>query len=79
MARYPGGRPIGMQAVAKAIGAFLLAVVLSASGPGCSVLAQGSGCADNCRAAFGACYKSTANRAACELQLQHCMEGCLKR
>ena len=57
--------------------ALLLAAVLSASGPTCGVLAQGSGCSDACKAAFGACYKSTANRAACEMQLQHCLDNCL--
>ncbi len=56
--------------------ALLLAGLLTASGPSCGI-AQGSGCSDHCKAAFGACYKSTANRAACEAQLQQCLEGCL--
>ena len=63
--------------IAKAAGALLLAVLLSASGPSCGVYAQGSSCSDGCKAAFGACYKSTANRAACEMQLQRCLESCL--
>lgn len=62
---------------AKAGTAVLLALMLSASGPNCGVFAQGSGCSDNCKAAFGACYKSTANRAYCEMQLQRCLDGCL--
>jgi hypothetical protein len=53
-----------------------LGALLSASGPTCGVQAQGPSCSDQCRAAFGACYKATANRAACELQLQRCMDGC---
>lgn len=38
--------------------------------------AQGS-CSDGCRASFGACYKNTSNRAACESQMQRCLQGCL--
>ena len=79
MARLILSRFLGVQTFGRTAGALLLAAVLSASGPSCGVMAQGSGCADSCRAAFGACYKSTANRAACEMQLQHCLEGCLKR
>jgi hypothetical protein len=60
----------------KASAALALAVALTASGPMCGVTAQGAGCSENCRAAFGACYKATANRAACELQLQRCLEQC---
>jgi hypothetical protein len=60
----------------RIVGAVLLGVVLSASGPSCGSVAQGTGCSDNCRAAFGACYKATANRAACEQQLQRCLEHC---
>ena len=73
MARYASqGLTLGKLAVA-----LLLAGLLTASGPSCGVQAQGSGCSDACKAAFGACYKSTANRAACEMQLQRCLEGCL--
>lgn len=61
----------------KACTAVGLALLLSASGSNCGVYAQGSGCSDNCKAAFGACYKSTANRAFCEMQLQRCLDGCL--
>jgi hypothetical protein len=63
--------------IAKAGPAVLLALLLSASGPPCVVQAQGSGCSEACKAAFGACYKSTANRNYCEMQLQRCLEGCL--
>ena len=58
-------------------GALLLALLLPASGPWCQVFPQGAGCSDACKAAFGACYKSTANRAACEQQMQRCLEGCI--
>ena len=54
-----------------------LGLILSASGPSCGVYAQGAGCSEHCKAAFGACYKSTANRAACEMQFQRCLEGCI--
>jgi hypothetical protein len=57
----------------------LLAVVASlaaAATPICSAQAQG-GCAAECRAAYGSCYKSTANRAACESQMQRCLQGCI--
>jgi hypothetical protein len=52
------------------------ALVIGASVPTCAI-AQGSGCSDSCKAAYGACYKSTANRSACEAQLQRCLQGCL--
>lgn len=55
------------------IAAALMLLVGGASVP-CS--AQGS-CSEGCRAAFSACYKSTSNRAACEAQLQRCLQGCL--
>ena len=62
---------------AKVMAALGLGLLLSASGPSCGVYAQGNNCAENCKAAFGACYKSTANRAACEMQYQRCLEGCI--
>ena len=65
------------KSLAKTTGALILALLVSASGPGCGVLAQGMGCSEACKAAFGSCYKSTANRAACEAQLQRCLEGCI--
>ncbi len=65
------------KAVVIIAGVALAALGLDASAPGCSVLAQGSGCADSCRAAYGSCYKSTANRGACEAQLQRCLQGCI--
>lgn len=60
----------------RTLTALLLGIALTASGPLCSGQAQGMSCSDNCRAAFGACYKATANRTACELQLLHCLEAC---
>ncbi|HRK19955.1 MAG TPA: hypothetical protein PK970_13435 [Hyphomicrobiaceae bacterium] len=53
------------------------AVLAVAAVPVCPVAAQGASCSDACKAAFGACYKSTANRAACESQLQRCLQGCI--
>lgn len=73
MARYLTVR----KKLMKPLLASLLALLLSASGPSCGVYAQGAGCTDSCKAAFGACYKSTANRGACEMHLQRCLEGCL--
>jgi hypothetical protein len=55
----------------------LTVFAVGASGPTCAANAQGAGCSEGCKAAFGACYKSTANRAACEAQLQRCLENCL--
>ena len=65
------------RSAAKAAGALALALCLQASAPGCAVLAQGAGCSEACKAAFGSCYKSTANRAACEAQMLRCLEGCI--
>jgi hypothetical protein len=62
--------------VARGAGALLLGLVLSASGQTCGVFAQTTGCSDTCRAAFGACYKATSNRAACEMQFQRCLDQC---
>jgi hypothetical protein len=39
--------------------------------------AQGAGCAEGCRASYGDCYRATANRQACEAQLQRCLQGCI--
>jgi hypothetical protein len=56
--------------------ALLAALTAGAPLPSCQALAQGSGCSESCQAAYGACYRSTANRAACEAQLQRCLHGC---
>ncbi len=63
--------------IATVVATLAVAGALSASGPSCAVLAQGSGCAANCNAAYGACYKASQNRAACEQALQRCMQGCI--
>jgi hypothetical protein len=57
--------------------AALSIVLLAASQPSCSVLAQGSECSEACKAAYGECYKSHHNRGACEAQLQRCLQGCI--
>ena len=62
-------RRIGIAAAAA-----VLMLLVGGSTLPCS--AQGS-CSDSCRAAFGACYKNTSNRAACESQLHRCLQGCL--
>ena len=59
-------------------GAVVLAVIAFATAPLHQVRAQGAGCSDQCRAVFGACYKATANRAACEQQMQRCLERCIQ-
>jgi len=35
-------------------------------------------CSSGCRAAYGACYKSTHDRSRCQVQLQRCLEGCIR-
>lgn len=55
--------------------ALLAALLSQATMPTCAV-AQ-SGCSEQCKAAYGSCYKATANRAACEAQLQRCLQGCI--
>lgn len=52
-------------------------LLMAASVPVCPVAAQGASCSEQCKAAFGACYKATANRSACEAQLQRCLQGCI--
>lgn len=55
--------------------ALVATAFMSAGVPTCAN-AQG-GCSEQCKAAFGSCYKATANRAACEAQLQRCLQGCI--
>jgi hypothetical protein len=62
--------------MAVVCGMLLSTLMIGASGQGCSVYAQDS-CAASCRAAYGSCYKSTANRAACEGLLQRCLQNCI--
>jgi hypothetical protein len=70
---------VRMKVMVIAVGVALTTLGIGASVPTCSVYAQGAGCADGCRAAYGSCYKSTANRGACEAQLQRCLQGCSPR
>ena len=65
---------ISVRKIGIAAAAAVLMLLVGGSTLPCS--AQGS-CSDSCRAAFGACYKNTSNRAACEGQLQRCLQGCL--
>ena len=71
-----GSMSVGRMAV-RVLGVIGLGLALTASGPSCGVFAQGGECSEACKAAFGACYKTTANRAACEMKLQRCLEGCI--
>jgi hypothetical protein len=56
----------------------LLLVVLTGTllMPTCGL--QAASCTSNCRAAYGACYKSTQDRARCQAQLQRCLEACIR-
>jgi hypothetical protein len=58
--------------VALCLGALLVAAVLA--GPA----AAQNACSSGCRAAYGACYKSTHDRSRCQVQLQRCLEGCIR-
>ena len=78
MARISSKVRCGMIRNGRIIGALVLALLLSASGPWGRPQAQGTGCTEQCKAAFGACYKSTANRAVCEQQMQRCLERCIQ-
>ena len=44
--------------------------------PTCGLRA--SSCSAGCKAAYGACYKSTQDRAKCQAQQQRCLEGCIR-
>jgi hypothetical protein len=64
-------RPVLLVAAAA-----LWLLVGSGHGPG-RAEAQNA-CSSGCRAAYGACYKSTHDRSRCQAQLQHCLEGCIR-
>lgn len=65
---------IGVRKIGISVAAAALMLLVGGSTAPCS--AQGS-CSESCRAAFGACYKNTSNRAACESQMQRCLQGCI--
>jgi hypothetical protein len=54
------------------LGLGLLALALT--GPA----AAQNACSSGCRTAYGACYKSTHDRSRCQVQLQRCLEGCIR-
>ena len=58
------------------------ALILAASGMGpltpCPPANAQNGCSSACKAAYGNCYKQTHDRAKCQGQLQHCLEGCIR-
>jgi hypothetical protein len=63
--------------VLAVVGGVLVGGIVTAAVPTCTAFAQGSGCSQSCKAAYGDCYKSTQNRSACQTQLQRCLEGCI--
>ena len=44
----------------------------------CSPAVAQNACSSGCRAAYGACYKTTHDRSRCQAQLQRCLEGCIR-
>ena len=66
---------ISRKKIGIAAGAAALMLLLGGASDPCS--AQGS-CSEGCRAAFSDCYRNTSNRAACESQLQRCLQGCVR-
>ncbi len=66
---------MSIRSVAIVAVALMATLFMSAGAPTCAV-AQ-AGCSEQCKAAYGSCYKATANRAACEAQLQRCLQGCI--
>jgi len=58
------------------LGAFL--VLLLAAVPLAGPAAAQNACSSGCRTAYGACYKSTHDRSRCQVQLQRCLEGCIR-
>ena len=63
--------------IAITLGALLLAFTLAVLAPSHTVNAQNA-CSAGCKAAYGACYKSSQDRARCQAQLQRCLEGCIR-
>jgi hypothetical protein len=61
---------------APACALFLAALAMLWLPPG-TARAQNA-CSSGCKAAYGNCYKSTHDRAKCQGQLQHCLEGCIR-
>jgi hypothetical protein len=61
------------------LAALLLGCQIAAAVAVCSspAVAQNA-CSSGCRAAYGACYKSTHDRSRCQAQLQRCLEGCIR-
>jgi hypothetical protein len=67
---------INLKSFGIAAAAAALMLFVGASSPSCSVQAQ-AGCSGDCKSAFGACYRATSNRSACEAQMQRCLQGCI--
>jgi hypothetical protein len=68
---------IGFRGVRAAVFGGLAMVLAGSAVAPCDVRAQDGGCVTGCRSAYADCYRSTSNRAACEAQMQRCMQGCI--
>ena len=74
-----GGEVGRMRAPRRWLAAALLALSLLAGfGVWPSRVHAQNACSSGCRAAYGACYKSTHDRSRCQVQLQRCLEGCIR-
>jgi hypothetical protein len=74
-----GGEVGRMRAPRRRLGAALLGLSLLAGWGAWPASAQAqNACSSGCRAAYGACYKSTHDRSRCQVQLQRCLEGCIR-
>jgi hypothetical protein len=62
------------QRLVLCLGALLVPAALLLVAPA----AAQNACSSGCRAAYGACYKSTHDRSRCQVQLQRCLEGCIR-
>ena len=74
-----GGGVGRMRALRRGLPAALLGLALWAGAAGWSARGEAqNACSSGCRAAYGACYKSTHDRSRCQVQLQRCLEGCIR-
>ena len=74
-----GGEVGRMRRPRRRLAAALLGLsLLAAVGVWPSRVHAQNACSSGCRAAYGACYKSTHDRSRCQVQLQRCLEGCIR-
>jgi hypothetical protein len=77
--RATGGEVGRLRALRRGLAAALLGLALVAGVGGWPAGAEAqNACSSGCRAAYGACYKSTHDRSRCQVQLQRCLEGCIR-